>query len=94
MITTMAELQDRTRKRQADKWTPTSWNELQLSIQNVPTAGDVESYCGGLQRGKATGEDFLPPELLKVSADIIQLHLAPLNFKIATRLEEPLAWKG
>ena len=36
-------------------------------------------------------EDLLPPELRKVALDIVQLHLAPLNFKIATRLEEPLA---
>ena len=35
--------------------------DLRMMLKLAP--GNVEAYCRGLKRGKATGEDLLPPEL-------------------------------
>ena len=82
------------RTRQMSRWSSSSFLELPLSIANVPTPSSTLGNLLKVKRGKATGEDLIPPELVRLAPQLLQEHLSPISFKASLRLEELCQWKG
>ena len=76
------------------RWGDQNFIELSLSIANVPTPSSTLGNLLRVKKGKATGEDLVPPELVRLAPQLFQQHLSPISFKASLRLEEPCQWKG
>ncbi|CAE7844850.1 unnamed protein product [Symbiodinium necroappetens] len=65
-----------------------------FDIRCVPTLADVEQTILGLPSGKATGNDGISAELLRVHAPISARLLASIYVKSALTIYEPIEFRG
>ena len=62
-------------------------------LGDVPDINVFQKLFRKLKRGKAHGEDGLPPQILKLPAQMTDLFY-PIMLKSALTIREPLQWRG
>ena len=67
---------------------------IQLNTSDLPTLQELEMQLRRAPLGKSCGIDNIPGELLHSACPQLATFLWPLLLKVASRLEEPLQWKG
>ena len=66
----------------------------QLTTSDLPTLQELEMQLRKAPIGKSCGLDAIPGELLHSACPHLATFLWPLLLKVASRIQEPLQWKG
>ena len=68
--------------------------EIEWTIQDVPSLQELEEILRQVPRRKASGLDGVPGEVLLAAPPMMSRALLPLVVKSVVRLQQPVQWRG